>query len=443
MASKNLDAALELFKRIPLEHPTGFDEKCEKLWDYYNGEHDKHIAPMLAKMYPKATQGGMAVVSKPQAKRMTDTTATLFHRPPIEHLYQVKAPWWRPSKEREVALGPETQDRRVWQHIDESTHKNSRMKFAQRQARILKTVGVMPAWKEDHLHFETHRPSKIFYLADPDNPYDPKSLQAVATASGRGWMMWSRKLYAYVVETEEGSGVYEALDPLGTDFVNPYGIIPLVLFHDSPGDYILAPLDDTITSSQETVDKLWSVFSWSMGNGFTMNVAYTNADLSGFVAGPDQVAVIPDPGAKMDRLSANLDPKGMVEFVSSMTKTDAVMHAADPGLFSLDSDHFMNALSGVAKQVDRMDLVSIREDAEQDWAYGLAELFDKTRAVWNFHNKNRQISKEVIYRVEWQEPEPAQNVLQEAQAEELRIQNKTSTPEEIRARRENKAVEDA
>jgi len=429
---------LQLFREVERNHASisqSYDRDCEKLYDYYRGRHSKWMDPIIAATYPNAAKSGMRSLAMPFIARIIDSTATLFHRPPLWHL----------KKDGET-LPTSSKDAKVWAEIDTMTRLTSRLKLGQRTARRDKTVFVGPAWRRKRLCLDVYRPSQVYVLPDPLDPSDLDAAQAVVTRSGAGWMVWTAKEYGYVTETSTDE--YVCSDPLRTKHKNPYKEIPLVALHDQPGDDLHAPLDDSLITGQEALNQLWTANVWAMGQGFVLNVLYSDSDVDSddMVAGPDRVVVVSAAGGttKMERLAAELDPKGMIEFSSSLLRTYAVLHAADPGIFSIDTEVFANALSGIAKQVDRMDLQAIREDSERDWEYSLHSLFAKTRAVWNFHVKSaRRLNKELELEVEWVEPQPAGNALQEAQAERLRLEDGTATEAEILAKREGISVEEA
>ena len=429
-------AAENLFSQIDLAHPGTFDQDANELWDFYRGAHKTHMEPILAVAYPNAVQSGMRAVAVPLVKRIVDTTATLFHRVPIWHL----------SRNGED-LGSDTPERETWKAIDAACRLNNQCKTAQRGARRDKTAALAAAWRKGRIRLDVYRPSQIFVLTDPDSPGDVECIEAVALASGKGYMLWSADFYGYFVQIED-SEAFECFDPLGTGNVNPYGMIPVTIVHDTPGPDVIAALDDTIGLGQIAADTLWSAFVWAMQQGFTLNVMITDADMGGknLTGGPDRFIVAPSDNGntKIERLSSELDAEGMIHFVSSLVKTYAVMHAADPGLFSLDTDVFANALSGVAKEVDRMDLVSIREDSEPDWGYYCSEIFDTMRAVWNYHAANSMaLGEDLEVWMEWKEPRPAGNALQDAQADTLQIEAGTKTVEEIRSEKDGTPLEDA
>ena len=433
------EKATSLFKSIELAHEGDFDADCEQLWDFYRGAHKKHMGPILAAAYKNAVRSGMRTVAVPLVKRIVDTTATLFHRPPIWHI----------SRDGED-LEEGTPERETWAAIDKAIRLNNQCKTGQRGSRRDKTAALAGAWRgkgDGKIHLDVYRPNQFFAVTDTLGPGDVDSIQAIALVSGQGYFMWADDVYGYFVKEDEDSEEYTCFDPLETGNVNPYGRIPVTIVHDIPGPDVIAALDDTLVTGQIAADTLWSAFTWAMQQGFTMNVMLTDADMAGkdLVGGPDRFIIAPSNGGDtvVKRLSSELDAEGMIHFVSALVKTNAVMHAADPGLFSLDTNSFADAISGVAKEVDRMDLVSVREDQEPDWEYYCADIFDSVRAVWNYHAPTAvQLGDDLELRMEWVEPRPAGNSLQDAQADALRVEAGTATTEEIQAERDGKALED-
>lgn len=426
----SLEKATEVFNMIARKHSGTFDEDCEKLYDYYREDHKPHMDPILSAAYPNAMRGGMKLVSKPLVKRLVNTTATLFHKPPLWKLLRDGKP-----------LGPDDREKQTWDAIDAGSSLNSRCKMTNRGARRDKTAVMGPAWRGGMLRVDVYRPCQVFALLDPSAPGDAKSAKAVMTQSGEGYMLWTPEVYGFFTRiNEEGEeDKFEASDPLQTGYENPYGRIPLTFFYEAPGDDVIAPLGDTLISAQEAIDTLWTVFKWAMQQGFTMNVIITDGEVpANLVGGPDKWMKVPGTPdtVKVERLSAELDADGMVDFVVAMTKTDAIMHAADPGVFSLDDNAFANSISGVAKEVDRADLMTVREDDEPDYQYYLSDFFDATRAVHNYHAPDdEELGLDLTLEMEFVEPRQEGNALQEAQAEQIRIENGTATVEEIRAER--------
>jgi hypothetical protein len=102
----------------------------------------------------------------------------------------------------------------------------------------------------------------------------------------------------------------------------------------------------------------------------------------------------------------------------------------------------MIALTGVSKMMDRVDLRELRQDAAVPYEYALPKLFDKTVTVYNYHNPDMPLSRDLDLEVRWQEDAIPGNALQDAQADQIRIEQGTDTPEEIRARRQGIPVDE-
>lgn len=422
-----------------------YDTDIEKLHAYYAGAHAFYMDKILTTAYPNAVKAGMRLTSIPVLKRIVDMTATLFHRPPI----------WELETATEEPLSPESPDVRIWGEIDDEMQLVSRLKIAQRGARRYQTVFAGPAWRSGRLVLDVLRPSLVYVVP---NEYDPGNLdeaQAVFVKVGLwgadalhttpAYMGWTKTTYTYIRQTPTGG--WEESDPLETGGVNPYGAIPLVVIHDVPTDLLFAPVDESLISMQEQMNLLWTACDWQLQNGFVQNVLFTNdtkVDATVVVGGPDRLRVVNDPTGKYERVGSGLDLPGMIEYLGAKLKTYAALHAADPGIFSVDADTFANAISGIAKQIDRMDLTAIREDQERDMEYVLARLFNKIRAVNNYHKPDGQkLSSAVRLCVRWWQPETEQNALQAAQADEMRIEQKVKTPAEIKADKEGTTVAEA
>ncbi len=419
-------------------------QMVEELDSFYHGDHSpmEGSGGYLARTFPQSYAGGrLRLSSMPFAKRVVDAQATLFHRRPTWMLYEPDADESLPREDANVQR---------FKALRDETHMDLQCRIVQRRDRLWNTVFARPAHRLGKICIDVIKPSLVWVIEGTTDAGNLDDAQAIVVQLSKNrWEVWE----APCMENE-GQWTYGVIDldakteedPLFEgSFINGYGQFPFVRFSHDPSSGIYGIVDQSLLDMQVGVDLLesWSDFQFRMG--FTIVKITTSKDL-----GKEDMPISPDlavrltPGAQedFDRVASGLDCGQLTSYIESKVKRFAAMAAIDPDFLSSEGKQFLAALTGIAKQFDRLDLQELREESEIPYEAALPDLFDKLVAVNNFHRTKERIDPDLILRIGWYTPSVPQNRLQEAQADVLDIEQGVLTPDEVRANRLKKPIDD-
>lgn len=420
-----------------------YEPMVDQLDKLYQGNHSPMTGPTgyLAQIFPQSYAGGrLALNSVPMVPRFVNTSAQLFHARPS----------WLLTRDGEE-VPPDDQDSKRWKDLAKETRWDSRCRVIQRRDVLWGTVFARPAWRSDQMKIDVLKPSTVQVIESPDDPSDLNDAVAISVVlDANRREVWERPnadngfqwLYG-VMDTKEKT----ITDPLfGGTFINQYGRYPFVAFSTYPCETgVYATCDQTLLDQQIAADlaETWADFQFRMG--FSIAVIKTTKDLGKeeLPVGPDMlVQLMPGGDEEFARVASGLDTGQLTAFIEGKFKRYAALRGIDPDILSTDGKQMIASLTGVAKQMERTDLQELREDAAIPYEDLLPELFDATRTVHNYHRPDLRISEDLVLEVRWAEPQVPGNALQDAQADQMRLEQGVITPEEIRARKEGRPVEE-
>ena len=391
----------------------------------------------LQRYFPNAWDNGSGSLCPqylPVIQRFTDTVAALFHR---------KAELGFDLDGEEV---PESDSQmQTWRLIEKSTQLHQMLKQWQRSTYLHKTSPMHVRWSYGQLALEPLSPADWWAWESYDNPVHLQAAQLAMHELPQpinNWAATIERRYA-VWEHDEKTGAWtfhirnqfgkDLGDSLFRDGLNHYGQFPYVVAHEGiPRKSIFQDLDDSLLTAQIGLDLLWTDYHLACrmdGGVLTLKSATpkTGKDLP---FGRDRaLALGSEDSAAYIQATQNLG--AMVDFGGRWLKTFAVMHGLHPDLFAIDGSSFSTAISAVAKRIDRLDVQETREDREAYWEVKLAELFDLIRIVWNFWNPARRLDPRLVLKIKWSEPENAVSPLEQAQADQAKINAGLTNPVEI------------
>ena len=453
----NDETAPTLFKEL-LDEKTAvrdcFVRNVTMLKSFYFGDHvswmefvedNRHLddrehefTSYFAKYFKNAWQdggGSLFPLYLPFINRVTNIRAALFHRAP--NLVLV---------EDETGKGlPSTDDSaKIWKEIQTKGHLNSQNKLWHRMTDLVKTAAMFPNWVQGQIEYEVKTPEELFVKESEYVPYRldlahlvmhelPSALSDPTTVLERRFVVWEKPNQYHTEWTvrltdvfgrdlKDGNG--DPVDnPLFANGVNKYKRYPYVLSHAMRPTYgIFAEVDDALLQGQIGLNLAWTDGHLAMrtqwGGQAWKRTGDPSAQPDELVWGRDVVAMLrgdKDGGEDLGHLNYNLDIGGYLSYVDAFMRTYAVMYGLHPDIFSISGDTFSKAITAVAKAVDRIDLQETREDQEAYWELKLQEQFDLSRLVWNTHNK-RKIRDDVRLKVEWADPDMAQDPMHEIQS---------------------------
>ena len=432
-----------------------YDSYIEKIVDYYHADFNSYFesdggqsntgedrndiptsSALLQRYFPNAYDSGngsLYPVYQKFTRRLINLKATLFHRRPRIVLQ-------RKGKDVEK----DSADQLLWDEIDKGCRLMSRLKELQRTTALCKTAFAFVGWRNGKLCIDPLTPNLVDVYQDKDDPGNldacwmiehelAQSVDSQRAETERRFTVWERPSN----NMPEGDGPKlgepvdywsnRILDVHGNDLPNPtfemeetktnhnpYGMYPYVVFHEAdPITTIFAAPDQSIRSAQEIVNLLWckAHLAAMMATGVAVMKSQDVEDSERPWGSDVLVHMGPQDDFKFE--STNFQYKDMVDFIQGVMQAYASMDGIHPDAFTINGESFSQAITAVAKQMDRMDLQEEREDSEVYWGeYQLPALAD---------NKRFDKPEELTVRVEWAPSDAPMSPQEEAQAQQARF----------------------
>jgi len=409
---------------------------------FYSGDHSPMVGAQgyLSQVFPQSYAGGkLRLSSQPLLFRLINAAATLFHQ----------RPGWKLLRDGQP-LESTDPDAVIFKAIRKEAQLDLRCRHLQRRDILFGTVFGRPAWRNDKLRIDVLKPSAVEVLESSTDPADLDDAVAISVRTDADRReIWEKPnsqnggVWTYGIVNEKDGSV---TDSLFGDSVNGYGCYPFVAFSTYPSlTSVYATVDQTAHDQQVGANLLESWADFQFRLGFSIAVIKTAQEL-----GRDALPISPDmlvalnPGSEEDfnRIASGLDTNQLTGYVDAKLKRYFALRGVDPDIISTDGKQMIAALTGVNEQMQRVDLQELRQDAAIPYEFALDALFQKIRAVWNWHRGDMPLSEALELEIEWLKPPVPGNELQQAQADEIRIEQGTATADEIRAQRLGKPVSD-
>lgn len=390
----------------------------------------------LQRFFPNAWDNGKGSLLPqylPLLKRTVDTVAGLFHRKPeltLDTADNEPVPTEHPQME-------------IWRDIQRQTQLAQTLKELQHKTFLHKTMLAHVRWSFGRLRVDPIHLADGFIWEAEEDPADlrlaplvmhelPAPMKTPPTTTERRWAVWQQDaasgLWSFAIRNLAGKVLPNRLFPKG---VNAYGTYPYILCHDGqPRTSAYAELDDSLLSAQIGLDLLWTDFHLAcrMNGGVVAMHTDQGTKLPRALPFGRDRAMVMGLEEKVETIQLHQSLPDMLEFARDYIKTFAVLHGLHPDSFAIEGQAFAQAITAVAKQVDRLDVQETREDYETYWEGKLADLFDLIRLVWNVWNPARQLDPRLRLRIKWIEPREVVSPLEAAQASMARLNGGLSYP---------------
>jgi hypothetical protein len=322
-----------------------------------------------------------------------------------------------------------------------------RGKFAQRMCQALSCCFAAPRYYRGRMYLDIVTPDDVDVVQDPLNPGVAADCLAIstrlpdtadtvrATASKR--ITWTRET------TPEGDywGCYftdqygrPLPNPYFPDEANPYGRLPVVpLYSERPEGTIFPTLDDTMLAAQVAADIGWThIFTLIRMHGGT-GIRTGDNDEMGVGELPIGALRFMDlpAGGDFKWVELKMNLQEVIQSLTQLLKTSAGLRGIPTDAIDIEGAKVIDALSAASKQMDRLDLIEIREDQEPLWERQVRDLWKLLVTVNNYHRPDRRIDPEIELEVIWAQPEMPTDRQSEAQAAAIEIANGTTSPVDI------------
>lgn len=369
-------------------------------------------------------QGGMVPQYVPWLPRLVQIKATLFHRHPTLSLVDVS------GAVEEAATA-------TFRRVLRKMRFTSRAKKLQKRTALLNTAFAYVRHDGKATQLDIITPDNVEVYPDPDDPANldkallirhrlPSVKDSLEVFPER-WLVWERVPSDvgpdqwFVFVTDNGWTVLD--NPYFEDNVNPFGMFPYVVFNqEEQQDCIFQQLDDSLLAAQVGLDVTATWYHAQQPDGLHI-FRTADGELPKEMATGRGVAIPLQNIDAHDWHQIPMQADAMKTYLEMTLKSLASMHGLDPDVFSLESEAFTQALTGLAAQMDRWDVQEVREDQEPYWEDKLNDLEDKIVTVHNhFATGADKIPEDLDLMVEWAQPEAPVDPQSQAQTRATNIE---------------------
>ena len=376
-------------------------------------------------------QGGMVPQYLPFLRRLVQIKATLFHRHPTLSLIA----------EDGTADDASTKTLR---DVLRKMRFTTRCKKLQKRVELVNTAFAYVRWDGAQVQLDVITPDNVEIYPDPNDPanldkallirHRLPSLQDSPSAFPERWMVWERvpgltpaadEWFVYVMD----NGWQELDNPGFPDNINPYRAFPIVVFNsEEQQDCIFQQLDDTLLTAQVGLDILATWYMDQQPDGLHV-FKTTDSELPKNLPTGRSAAIPLGPADSHEWHNIPMDAGAMKTYLEMTLKAHASLHGITPDVFSLESEAFTTALTGLAAQMDRWDVQEVREDQEAYWEYKLDALELKIAMVHNSRAPSSQrIDTTLQLLIEWAQPEAPVDPQSQAQTRTSNIAARIASP---------------
>ncbi len=291
--------------------------------------------------------------------------------------------------------------KRLYENID----VNAMLKDVDRYSTLLNTVHVEVVPRKGGIDWDVRLRPKVTVLENPENYLDFikfahawKAIDPETLLPKEGWIYWSEEDH-YLIRNDDRT-VIGMSSATGNDISNPYRdgdkqIIPIVTVRKVEQDEYWgrfgADLVDAVEAANIQLANLWE-------NGFLQTAGIPVGTNLGGASGQtirigprtplwaDDVTKDQVPPS-LDFAHPDPDIKEMMDLIDWFIKSNGAAYGLPPSAWSLEEKR----MSGIAKFLDNLELLENREDEVAMWERVEAELFHKSRIVYNTWAKQNNV----------------------------------------------------
>lgn len=278
----------------------------------------------------------------------------------------------------------------IYEAMFKGMDMDKKMKEVDRMATFFNTVHVEVVHRKGAIDWDLKLRPISFVVADPEDAFQPYkfayewNLQDPETLDRRdGWVVWTEEHHKWVGTNNAWFGISDE------DGSNPYeGQMPIVVVRkEEHGDYWGEPLGAAIVDEFQQLSlqlsNMWeNGFMQTHGQPFGVNLGVPEGTT--FRSGPKKPWLVD--GVGKDKVPPSLsfpkpevDIEKVIALLDWFLKAEGATKSLPPSAWSGEEKD----LSGVAKKIDNMELMEVREEELPMWVDVEEELFQKSVMVWN------------------------------------------------------------
>jgi hypothetical protein len=317
---------------------------------------------------------------------------------------------------------------KVYQDLLSRSKIKSKAKQWHRLGRLFNTVIVQPRWIEDTVNTRnpSFAPYMDFLIHTP----------AWTVVNSQPWDFLHMESYYYPVWQSAGDGTLEQMlvywserehyfiDKLGNavdipgneERSNPYGRLPAAVLRFNEGSDFWGEGMWGLVEGNEEVSLQLTNLMYTLEYQTHGQLVGINTGIKGTLkGGPDQPIMIENvtdtshTEVKVLEFKPELaEARNTIDWILKMLQSH---EGLNPNQLSTE----VTISSGASKMMDNADLNEQRQDDQAILELFEADLFDATRAVWNYHNPGKQIDKAAKFTIKFGEPKVIETVTEQIQ----------------------------
>ena len=302
---------------------------------------------------------------------------------------------------------------------------NRKMLEIDRYATLLNTVHVEAVMRKERIDYDIHLRPTVAVVADPEDYLafeklsyklkvtDPDTLDEID-----GWVYWTPELHAFISTTGVVTGL--SLNNAGNPYADLEGepMIPIVTVRKVESTDYWGEFGVDVVEAVEALNVelgiIWETMKlqahgWPLITNFNVEagatvVAGVRKPLIANKVSKDDV----EPNVKFAAPEPKLDE--VREFLNWFLSQTGGTYGMPPSSWAIDE----KAISGFSKFMDNIELMEEREEAIPKFQAIEADLFEKSRLVWNTWQTGSTIPDGVTVLVEFPSPKVPESPTEEA-----------------------------
>lgn len=386
---------------------------AQKLWYWYYNDKDaivQYVRSALAKTFKKKTLNKMNIRVYNIVERIIGKICLVYKKNPLRVLDGG-------MKQGQNAEPSQTEDDKRYQELLLVSTISSKAKEWHKLGRLFNTVLVQPVWvesaKSGFIDFVIHTPAWTVVESEESDWLRPRALyfpvwKTIGDTFQQVLVYWSATEHYYIDRLGNKLAI-----PGNEAMLNPYGVLPAAVLRFKEGiDFWGEGMWDLVDGNEEVCVQATNMFYIALFQAHGQPVGI-NLGLKGEPEiGPDKPILVDNAGGSDQQssdfkfASANPIIREIRDLIDWAIKLMQSLKGLSPQQFALEA----KLASGVSKMIDSADLTEIREDELPILENFEHDLFDVTRAVYNYHNPSRKISEKAAFSIRFAEQKPTKTI---------------------------------
>lgn len=394
------DTAYNLFEVSNSQSEVERVKAAQKIWDYYVGDKKEILRYTVQSLARTFSDDDIAEFQIPFInifQRIINRLSLVYSEPAERYLHVDKEESVVDGKTIKIGDKRQAAQADIYQALLQESNINVAIKRAHRYSKAMDTVHVMPVWRDGHVEYDIF-PSHLLTVQESADNYLKASAAMYRQVTGDAfeYVYWDAEKTVRI--SRDGKPIEEK--------ENIYGVFPFVVLRMRETENYWGEGDTQLVDVNEKINVLLvntfdNAIMQAHGQPFAINLGSEGT----LKTGPRHI--IEANNVRSDMVAPSfqfVQPQPAIAEVTMlidwMVKTVCVQRGLPS--FSVSTD--VSAQSGAAKSIDSQELYEMRKDDIEILRGFEKQLYETTRVVWNTHNPDQQISEDMQFCIDFEEP---------------------------------------